>query len=89
VTENRTGVAWPDGVFSLSHVAVPFPPDDPLYGDGTSPNADLRLPLGSLSLRGERDTLEVPPEAFYRLRYNPFFPFVRREIERTLDSGAK
>ncbi|MGI9304555.1 MAG: alpha/beta hydrolase, partial [Gammaproteobacteria bacterium] len=23
---------WPRNVFSLSHVAIPFPPDDPLYG---------------------------------------------------------
>ena len=26
------GLAWPDGVYSLSHVALPFPPDDALYG---------------------------------------------------------
>ena len=25
-------LAWPDGVISLSHVALPIPPDDPLYG---------------------------------------------------------
>lgn len=25
-------LAWPTGVISLSHVALPFPPDDPLYG---------------------------------------------------------
>ena len=23
---------WPRGMLSLSHVALPFPPDDPLYG---------------------------------------------------------
>lgn len=26
------GLEWPAGVLSLSHVALPFPPDDPLYG---------------------------------------------------------
>ena len=25
-------LTWPQGVISLSHVALPFPPDDPLYG---------------------------------------------------------
>ena len=25
-------LAWPGGLFSLSHVAIPFPPDDPVYG---------------------------------------------------------
>ena len=27
-----TGLEWPRHVFSLSHVALPFPPDDPVYG---------------------------------------------------------
>ncbi len=27
-------LVWPRGVISLSHVALPFPPDDPLYGQG-------------------------------------------------------
>ncbi len=26
------GLEWPRGFYSLSHVAVPFPPDDPIYG---------------------------------------------------------
>ena len=25
-------LAWPHDVYSLAHVAIPFPPDDPLYG---------------------------------------------------------
>ena len=33
------------GVFSLSHVALPFPPDDPLYGR-TPPDEKGRLFLG-------------------------------------------
>ena len=31
-TERALDLAWPRNVFSLSHVALPFPPDDPLYG---------------------------------------------------------
>jgi hypothetical protein len=26
------GLSWPDDVFSLSHVAIPFEKDDPVYG---------------------------------------------------------
>ena len=26
------GLQWPAGIFSLSHVAIPFPPDDLIYG---------------------------------------------------------
>ena len=31
-TTEALDLAWPVGVISLSHVALPFPPDDPLYG---------------------------------------------------------
>jgi alpha-beta hydrolase superfamily lysophospholipase len=31
-TDADLGLAWPWGTYSLSHVAIPFPPDDPLYG---------------------------------------------------------
>ena len=24
--------SWPSGIYSLAHVAIPFPPDDPVYG---------------------------------------------------------
>ena len=32
VTESPLGLAWPLGLYSLSHIALPFPPDDPVYG---------------------------------------------------------
>ena len=34
-TERPLGLSYPAGIFSLSHLAIPIPPDDPLYG--TSP----------------------------------------------------
>ena len=79
--DRETGLAWPSGVYSLSHVAIPFPPDDPIYGDGTSPQSDRSLPLGSLQLRGEVRQLQLPVSILYRLRHNPFFPVISRRIE--------
>ncbi len=79
--DRETGLAWPDGVYSLSHVAIPFPPDDPIYGDGTSPRSDRSLSLGSLQLRGEVRQLQLPVSLLYRLRHNPFFPVISRRIE--------
>ena len=38
------GLAWPPGVISLSHVALPFPPDDPLYGQQPPDNTDAHFP---------------------------------------------
>ena len=33
LTITELGASWPDDVYSLSHIALPFSPDDPLYGD--------------------------------------------------------
>ncbi len=83
----ETGLSWPPHVYSLSHVALPFPPEDPIYGDGTGPGADHALPLGSLTLKGESGQLQIPQSLLYRLRYNPFFAVVRNHIEAILGDG--
>lgn len=71
-----TDLVWPGQVYSLSHVSLPFAPDDPVYGPGDSA-IDLggpAYPLGSLALRGERGVLQVSAAEQLRLRWNPFFP---------------
>jgi alpha-beta hydrolase superfamily lysophospholipase len=74
------GLSWPEGVYSLSHVAIPFPPQDSLYGDGSGPPPPGELQLGRLQPRGEKRLLTVPVDQFMRLRYNPFFPYVERRL---------
>lgn len=64
--------AWPAGVFSLSHVALPFSPDDPLYGRHP-PDDERRLFLGQMTVKGERGLLKIPADFFIRLRHNPFY----------------
>ncbi|MEN8108364.1 MAG: alpha/beta fold hydrolase [Pseudomonadota bacterium] len=81
IIEQPTELAWPKGLFSLSHVALPFPPDDPLYG-GIFDDDDDRITLGSVSIRGERNLLQIPDNYFLRLRYNPFFSWL---AARSLD----
>ena len=73
--------AWPRDVYSLSHVSLPFPPDDPLYG-GPGSARDGTLHLGNLALRGEHEVLHVSAADIMRLRWNPFFDYVE---ERVLD----
>lgn len=70
---------WPRGLYSLTHVAIPFPPDDPAYGGGSSPAGPL-FPLGALDLKGERGVFRIPDSLLTRLRYNPFFAVVERKI---------
>lgn len=73
------GIAWPEEVYSLSHVAVPFPPNDPAYGVGTSPLGPP-FPFGDLELKGERGVFRIPDSLLTRLRYNPFFSVVEEKI---------
>jgi hypothetical protein len=69
------GLTWPQGVVSLSHIALPFPPDDPLYGQYPPDNDDV-LFLGDMALRGERGTLRLDPEWLLRQRNNPFYDYL-------------
>jgi alpha-beta hydrolase superfamily lysophospholipase len=76
----KTGLAWPVGVFSLGHVAVPFPPDDPLYGIAPAAVSPLGFSLGNLAARGEPGALVVPLSTLGRLRSNPFFAVIQERI---------
>jgi alpha-beta hydrolase superfamily lysophospholipase len=66
---------WPAGIFSLSHVALPFSPLDPLYGGPEAP-ASPGIELGNLAPRGERGVLQVSGTDLLRLRWNPFYGYV-------------
>ena len=79
---------WPRGFYSLSHVAVPFPPDDPVYGATAEPSQLYGVQLGTLEPRGERDLLTVPPGQLIRLRSNPFFSYVERRLRALTDPPA-
>lgn len=66
-------LAWPADVYSLSHMALPMPVDDPIYG--------LHGATGGLSPRGEKGVLTVPIAQFMRLTSNPFYPYLEQKIE--------
>ena len=81
------GLSWPPGVVSLSHVALPFSPDDPLYGRRPPENEDL-LFLGEMGLRGERGLLRLPTDWLLRMRYNPFYGYLERRVLDWMDAAA-
>ena len=68
---------WPGSVYSLSHVALVFEPDDRWYGGHVSEE----FKLGTLAPRGETAILSSPIGRFMRLRHNPFFDYL---AQRTL-----
>ncbi len=69
------GLLWPPNVFSLSHVALPFPRSDPLYGTAPDPPSP-GVQLGGNALRGERGVLLISESAMLRQRWNPFYDFL-------------
>jgi len=88
-TESRPlPMAWPHGVYSLSHVAIPFAPDDPVYGSSGNErmNGYQGLPLGALQPRGETSLLTVPLSQLMRLRHNPFYAYVEERVSGEIDS---
>lgn len=77
---------WPKGVYSLSHVALPFSPFDPVYG-GPEAGDSHGIALGDLTPRGERGVIRVPGNDILRLRWNPFFDYVRTRTIRFTGLG--
>ena len=81
-------LAWPLGVFSLSHVALPIPPDDPLYGRNPPDDGDA-IYLGDIAMRGERDLLKLPGDWLLRMRYNPFYEVLETQVLEWIDNAGQ
>ena len=77
---------WPRDVFSLGHVALPFPVDDPVYGLQPRAGGPHAWPIGSLEVRGEPGAIRMPLGMFGRLRSNPFFEVIRGKIGAAIDA---
>lgn len=74
---------YPPGIFSLSHLSIPIPMDDPLYGMQPDPKTmrDYGFNLGAMDARGERGALVVDQDFLQRLPSNPFFPYILDRID--------
>ncbi len=74
------GIAWPNDVHSLSHVALTIPESDPLLG----PHRDRQrqhIHLGGRAVRGERGMLAIPSDELLRQKWNPFYPYLEARID--------
>jgi alpha-beta hydrolase superfamily lysophospholipase len=87
VVEEPTGLEYPPGVFSLSHIAVPFPIDDPVYGLQPDDSEVYGFRLGTLAVHGERGSLLVSLEQLARIGCNPFYPYLEKRTLAWLESG--
>jgi alpha-beta hydrolase superfamily lysophospholipase len=82
------GLAWPREMFSLSHIALPFPPEDGLYGLNPDPADALGFNLGALAARGERGVLVIGLDSLLRVSSNPFFRYLGDRVMETITEPA-
>jgi alpha-beta hydrolase superfamily lysophospholipase len=83
-TAERTrmlALTYPREVYSLSHVALPFPVTDPLYGMAPTGDESYGVSLGTMTTRGEVGVLILPLDSLVRLSSNPFYPYMIERIE--------
>jgi len=74
-------IDYPQDIFSLSHVAIPFPITDALYGIAPNDEENFNENLGTLAPRGERGTLILTLDSMFRIASNPFFPYLLQRID--------
>lgn len=75
---------YPRDIYSLSHVAIPFPVTDPLYGSAPGNNNEFGINFGTLQMRGETSVLVVGLESILRVTSNPFYPYMMERIDRNI-----
>jgi alpha-beta hydrolase superfamily lysophospholipase len=88
IIKQKLELEWPKGIYSLSHVALPFRTDDPLYGINPSEISDT-VHLGSTELRGELGVLSISQNFLFRLRSNPFYPYIEDRIKSFIASAEQ
>ena len=79
-TSRETGLAWPSDLVSLSHVALPFAQDDPVYGFIPGSGHAGIPSIGSWLLRGESGAITLSLGSLTRLRSNPFWALIEEDV---------
>ncbi|MBL8527142.1 MAG: alpha/beta hydrolase, partial [Burkholderiales bacterium] len=85
--ERPLALPYPHDIFSLSHLSIPIPMDDPLYGMRPDPKTrdEFGFSLGAMEARGERGALVVDQDFLTRLPSNPFFPYVLQRVAEGIE----
>ena len=88
-TSRSLGLVYPRGFYSLSHVALPFPTSDSLYGTEPDSSENFGENLGTLAPRGERNVLIASLDTLMRASSNPFFPYLIDRVGEGIPANAK
>lgn len=78
------GLTYPRDVYSLSHVALPFPESDSLYGLRPEREAEFGVSLGATAIRGETGVLVMALDSLVRISWNPFYSYMSGRIAEGL-----
>jgi alpha-beta hydrolase superfamily lysophospholipase len=84
----ETALEWPADLVSLGHVALPFPPDDPVYGFLPGSGRDGIPSIGSWLLRGESGAITIALGSLTRLRSNPFWSLIDADVGQLVASDV-
>jgi len=91
-TVRKLGLTYPPDVFSLSHISLPFPENDPLYGSSPDPQAkdEFGVNLGLIAnAQGERGILEINTNLFFRISSNPLFPYLVKRLDDVIGASPR
>jgi len=86
VSVRETDLQWPETLVSLSHVAMPFPPDDPVYGLNPGSGRDGIPSIGSWLFRGENGAVTVSLGSLTRPRSNPFWKLIDEDVAALIEA---
>ncbi len=86
LSERATTLVWPPELVSLGHVALPFPPDDPIYGFRSGSGRAGIPSIGSWLLRGESGAITISLGSLTRLRSNPFWSLIDEQVGALVDA---
>ncbi|UFX48260.1 alpha/beta hydrolase [Bradyrhizobium sp. 41S5] len=82
------GLVYPRGFYSLSHVALPFPMSDSLYGSEPDGSENFGENLGALAPRGERNVLIASLDTLMRASSNPFFSYLIERVGEGIPANS-
>lgn len=70
---------WPNSIYSISHISIPISHANELYGKNSA--------LSNMLFVGEKNSLIVPSSDITRIRYNPFFDFMMKQIGEFIEDN--
>lgn len=80
---------YPMDIYSLSHIALPYPETDSLYGRYPVTPAEFGISLGALAIRGERGVLVTSLDNLLRASANPFYSYLIEKIDKEIDESLQ